>query len=139
MASARKISANRANAKKSSGPRSQVGKKHSAQNATKHGLAIRSAVEGTRSDEIEHLAHFLTSDEHALPYARDAAEATFEISRIRRVRTAILNRIERGSPGETLAILTSAWRIDRYEKRALSRRKRAIRQIMRLEAFHEAM
>ena len=40
MVSDRKLAANRENAKKSSGPKSQTGKHRSARNALSHGLAV---------------------------------------------------------------------------------------------------
>ena len=44
MASAAQIVANQANAQHSTGPRTEEGKQHSAQNATKHGLCGRQVV-----------------------------------------------------------------------------------------------
>lgn len=63
MASDRQIAANRENAKRSTGPRSEAGKARSARNALKHGLSAEQVVmlgedpaafEALRSDLIEH-------------------------------------------------------------------------------------
>lgn len=128
MVSERKLSANRKNSKNSSGPRSEIGKKRASRNAFKHGLATR--VDETRGDDVERFCRALTNEPLALPYAREAAEATLEIVRIRRARVAILNQLQFDRSAQNLSVLVSAWRIDRYEKRALSRRKRAINNML---------
>lgn len=132
MVSARQLSANRQNAKNSSGPRTNVGKKRSSRNAFKHGLATR--VDEARGDDVESLCRSLAREPLALPYARDAAEASLEIVRIRRVRVAILNQLQFDRPGQNLSVLQNAWKIDRYERRALSRRRRAIQNILSITA-----
>ena len=61
MASARQIAANRANARKSSGPRSAAGKTRSSQNACRHGLSRRmSGAKFARA--VEALAHDIAGD-----------------------------------------------------------------------------
>jgi hypothetical protein len=74
MATIRQIQANRANAKRSTGPASAAGKKASSQNAVRHGLIARAVVlkaESTQRFE-ELLASFVeefqprTANEHAL-------------------------------------------------------------------------
>jgi hypothetical protein len=56
MTSARKIRANRANAKASTGPRTTHGKSRAAQNARRHGLSLSIIADPTLSAEAENLA-----------------------------------------------------------------------------------
>ena len=58
MASERQIAANRRNAKKSSGPRSAVGKARSRRNALRHGLAIASRTISAFQQDVMELARF---------------------------------------------------------------------------------
>ena len=95
MASERKIAANRANAAKSTGPRSAAGKKRAAQNSLSHGLAIRhSGAEFTRL--VEEGARKIvedTNDEGDLELARTAAEAELDLARVRRVKVGLIERV----------------------------------------------
>ena len=59
MISIERIAANRANALKSTGPKSDEGKKHSALNATRHGLTGQTVVMPT--DDLNAYTEFLTS------------------------------------------------------------------------------
>jgi hypothetical protein len=58
MASARQIAANRKNTRKSIGPTSKAGRRRSAKNALRHGLA---SIGLPFSREIEELAHLLSA------------------------------------------------------------------------------
>jgi hypothetical protein len=56
MASTKQLEANRANAKKSTGPRSQTGKARSRLNSRKHGLTAKTLIiVGERSDDFDQL------------------------------------------------------------------------------------
>jgi hypothetical protein len=102
MASERQIAANRANARKSTGPRSDSGKTRASRNALKHGLNTpMSGAAVTR--EIEVLAHQIAGDREdraRMAAARDAAEAQLDLARVQRVgvafieRTAAIGRLE---------------------------------------------
>jgi hypothetical protein len=95
MASERQIAANRRNADKSTGPRSEPGKKRASQNAYRHGLTVRpSSVEFER--QVEVLARQIAGDAEdkmTLEDARVAAEAELELARVRQVKTALIERI----------------------------------------------
>src|SRR5437773_10463946 len=95
VTSDKKISSNRKNAQKSSGPKSAAGKSRAAQNALRHGLAIPvSNIAALRSD-IKTLALAIarasTGKEIITELCQQAAEAQLEILRIRRARAAILS------------------------------------------------
>lgn len=74
-----------------------------------------------------------------LYYARIAAEAEMEILRIRKIRTELIRmslQQPEGSADAAILPNADAWmqlvKIDRYDRRALSRRKRALRDLCSL-------
>jgi hypothetical protein len=95
MPSDRQLAANRANARKSSGPRSASGKKRAARNALKHGL--NTPMSGAAfAREVEALARQIVDhaeDPLQMAVARDAAEAQLELARVQRVGVAMIERI----------------------------------------------
>jgi hypothetical protein len=173
--SAHKLSANRANSRSSTGPRSKTGKMHVAQNAHRHGLSIPASSDPNLSPDIVSLANEIagvdaSSDEQNL--ARRIAEAQIDLVRVRQLRCELLSHklskleyhstkhamvtvrqckqvlrmidhgIDRPSkmmdeisplegPEKFATILSDLIHeltaMDRYERRALSRRKFAIR------------
>jgi hypothetical protein len=94
MASKRQIEANRQNARGSTGPRSSAGKRLASRNAIRHGLTVR--LSGPAFERAaESLARKLagnTDDALTLELARTAAEAEFELTRVRQTRTALIER-----------------------------------------------
>ena len=94
MASERQRAANRANARKSTGPRSTSGKKRASRNALTHGLNTpMSGAAVTR--EIEALARQIAGDpkdRRRMAVARDAAEAQLDLARVQRVGVAFIER-----------------------------------------------
>jgi hypothetical protein len=175
------MAANRRNAQRSTGPRSEAGKIRSSRNDLKHGLAIALAADPYFANEVSPLAEAIAGDARedgaVLALAKIVAEAELDLIRVRQARVELLNRIatdpttfelrlprwltpkllermtapsskpivEAGrarfrkllstpfeSPSEReAAVLTRGApelaRMDRYERRALSRRRRAIR------------
>src|SRR5437763_11376031 len=94
VTSDKKISANRRNAQKSSGPKSAVGKSRAARNALRHGLAIPISTIAALRGDIEALALSIaraTGNKIATELSQQAAEAQLEIFRIRNARAAILS------------------------------------------------
>jgi hypothetical protein len=133
MTSDRKIESNRKNAQKSTGPRSEAGQRRSRRNALRHGLAIAIGSDPSFSEDIKRLASALAqgrSGQHIVESAHQAAEAEIDLLRIRKLRASRFNAVL-GNPetkfddhsefNEELATL------ERYERRAFSRRKRAFR------------
>jgi hypothetical protein len=151
MTTERQIRANRANARLSTGPRTAQGKARSSRSAFRHGLSIAVlAGSGPFFQDVEDLARRIAGEDPSavlLEYARRVAEAQVDLGRIRQVRGELLSRIvpdgcSSASPGYKVAPRRFATRpskqvlmiqyLDRYERCALSRRKRAI------SVFHAA-
>ena len=134
MVSDRKLSANRENAKKSSGPKSHRGKRRSARNALSHGLAVPIGTIAALRGDVETLALSIAranGQEVISESSRQAAEAQLDIFRIRNCRAAILNKYHSMPATETLydELNESLAKFERYERRAFSRRKRALRSM----------
>jgi len=107
--------ANRANAAHSTGPRTRRGKARASRNALRHGLATRRADDSADAMRLAGLicdAGTLPAHDHALIIA----ECCLLIARVRRARAAALERMA----------LDELSALERYERRALSRRRRAM-------------
>ena len=133
MTSERKIAANRNNAKKSTGPRSSSGRATSRNNARRHGLATGIGSDPAFRDDIEILAKLLAGGrEDVGEFAREAAEAHLDLTRIRKIRARLYERMRflgaasmTGEDRREFALKFA--RLERYERRAFSKRKRALR------------
>jgi hypothetical protein len=95
MTSARKIKANRANAKASTGPRTKQGKSRTAKNALRHGLSLSMLADAACVAEVENMAHEITGQNVApevIEPARRIAKAQIDIQRVRQARLNLLAR-----------------------------------------------
>ena len=122
--SARKIEANRRNARASTGPRTVAGKARAAQNARRHGLNLPARYDPARAGEIDALARAIAGADagaERLELASRIAAAQIDVERARRARLDIYPHALRER--DAIARLAA---IDRYEGRALSARKRAM-------------
>jgi hypothetical protein len=94
MPSPRKISANRANARRSTGPRTAGGRLRASLNALKHGLAVPAAAHPAFQQDIDHLARVLAGEAQHDPVvmvrALKVAEAAIDVQRARRARLELL-------------------------------------------------
>lgn len=140
MALPNKIPAHRRSARHSTGPRTAKGKARSRLNAWRHGLAVARAVgTGAVDPDLDRLASAIAGpnpDPCRRHFAKIAAEAEFELRRVRAVRLSLLAA---GMPANSAvadperdpcvspATLLNLARLDRYERRSLSRRNRAFR------------
>lgn len=146
MTSERSNFANRNNSMSSTGPRTSEGKARSKQNARKHGLSII-YPNSQLGVETERLAVLIAGDYGdnigILSAARTVAEAQIYLQRVQSYKTAMLrtaaaDRLSRVEVGQKLlgelspVIFVQLERIDRYEARALSRRKVALRRFSEL-------
>jgi hypothetical protein len=93
--SARKLRANRANARASTGPRTAAGKASAASNARRHGLNLSVLADPALTAEVEDLAREI-GGEGANPelqeFASRIAEAQIDLVRVRRARHHLLSR-----------------------------------------------
>jgi hypothetical protein len=150
MTSPAKIAANRRNAQRSTGPRSAAGKARARRNAFRHGLATPASLDHVAMDRIDNLVFALTRDfpsKLELELATLAAEAQSEIERVRQAKVGVVNRayahlLDDGgrllSAGERAAVVFAGkteilMACERYERRAVSRRNRALRALAKLQ------
>lgn len=131
MTSDRKATSNRKNAQNSTGPRSELGRRRSRLNATRHGLAIAIGSDPSFSKDIEALARALESEgggQIVGGFARQIAEAELDLLRIRKLKAARFNTVF-GNPeaklGDYSELSKTLAQLERYERRAFSRRRRA--------------
>jgi len=132
MASDRQTIANRNNAKKSTGPRSEAARGRLRLHALRHGLAVAVGTDPTFRDDVAKLTKILSRGEQQVSeFAREAAEAEIDLLRIRKIRTLQFETyFTNGAAPDHLAELNDKLaKLDRYERRALSRRKNALRDL----------
>ena len=170
-----KITANRANARASTGPKSTHGRMRSARNALRHGLSLPVYADQALSEEVEALAREIAGADASAEIqelAQRIAEAQSDLRRVRDARHQLLSQAlsdpyydARANVREKLTVIRQLLRpnapdvplealtkyltrvpegpqkfalilaqelqqlsaMDRYERRALSRRKFAIR------------
>ena len=145
MTSAAKIAANRRNAQRSTGPRTSLAKARVRRNALRHGLAACVVGDPTEATEVDRVAAAICGPQ-AEPLEREqaliVAEAQVILKRVRRARAQLMEQMSQLPPTQDLAApdtssmsvvdlsapyFAQLLRLERYERRALSRRKRAVR------------
>jgi hypothetical protein len=134
-----RVRANRANARKSTGPKSAAGKRRVGRNARRHGLTVSALANEVLAPEVEALARrieisvtgaALDPSGHAL--ACRIAEADIDLRRVRSVKLSFVAELAADLRNAARPLKALA-RLDRYERHARWRRKIAAR------AFDAAM
>jgi len=145
MVSSRKARANRANAQRSTGPRTVAGKQQSRRNALKHGLAVPVSAIAALSEETAALTQVILGedrDPQTVEAAMRVAEPVIDVLRVRSAKADLLTRIAVAAKDGQSARLEGRWgwdqldRLDRYERGALSRRRTALRALDEVRAAH---
>jgi hypothetical protein len=123
VTSAAREAANRANALASTDPKTSAGKAISSRNARRHGLNLPALNDPAFAGEIAALPREIVgrdASERRLELACRIAAAQIDVVRVRRARLRLL--ASNATASARLAVF------DGYERRALSRRKFAIRE-----------
>lgn len=138
MTSQRKIAANRSNSLRSSGPRTAEGKRKASGNSRRHGWAALARRLPAASPVIEQLAKTLCGDaQDAAMLAQARIVATNELMRsamqlqkIRRIETLLA---EVDEPAALELASPEIDRFERYEARAWTRQRRAMRKLLQIQ------
>jgi hypothetical protein len=126
MATEKQIAANRANAKRSTGPKTVGGRRASSRNALRHGMCSGSLIDESNSTEVDNLVRALSpqdADGDQTATGWQVALVQMELSRIRSFRATLIASLDpkRGEIGELRRLIL----IDRYERIARAKRRKA--------------
>jgi hypothetical protein len=126
MASEKQIAANRANAKRSTGPKTAAGKMASSRNAFRHGLSAPLRLDPVMSGKVEAIAHALAgeqADRGLFASTTEFVRAHLGLLRIRASRTELAENI--GQNYNNPQKLRRIAALDRYERYCFTKRRRA--------------
>ena len=130
MATEKQIAANRANAQKSTGPKTAAGKLKSSRNAYRHGLSCPFRFDPSFDPLFSAKADAISSglvgegaSEYNLRSATEFAQAQLELQRIRSTRTGLMEAFDLNQPDVGVLLRLAA--LDRYERYAHTKRRRA--------------
>jgi hypothetical protein len=130
MATDKQIAANRANCRRSTGPKTPAGQAKSSRNAFRHGLSLPQSADPQTQANIEALAEAVVGDTataEQLGTARRFAAAHLELTRIRNLCAQVTSKLSTQAMDPQFARRLCGF--DRYERRAWSKRKHAAREL----------
>ena len=129
MATQKQIAANRANSKRSTGPKTAAGKLRSSRNAFRHGLSLTLPYDPSLDNFADAVARTSITDldQEAMTAATEMVHAQFELLRIRRVRREMMTVME--IDAASVDKLRRLAALDRYERLAQTKRLRASRKL----------
>ena len=130
MASEKQLRANRENAMRSTGPKTAAGRLKSSRNALRHGLSLpltADPVAAMKAGQIEQLLAPEAADDLQVVAAVEMAQAQVQLLRVAAVRRKLIAGLEVGSVNLNQVRRLAA--LDRYERQALVRRRRAARKL----------
>jgi hypothetical protein len=110
------------------GPLTALGKQSAARNSLRHGLNVPVSADPLLGQEVVELAERIADgspDPETREFAVRVAEAQTDIQRVRDARHAVMGALI-AQPGMAPEKTKELVVLDRYEKRAMSRRKSAI-------------
>jgi hypothetical protein len=125
MASKRQIEANRANAKRSTGPKSVAGKAASSQNGRRHGLTVASKAMDEHAERLFNAVEDLLG-QRIQGEETVAASAQINLWRIRNARTEMLQAF---LDEPSLASMKRIMNLERYERAARARQRRVLKSL----------
>jgi hypothetical protein len=126
VATEKQIAANRANAKRSTGPKTAAGRSRSSRNAVRHGLSGPLHLDFAMSEKADAIARLLAgvgANDEQLTSTMEVAHAHVDLLRIRRVRAELMAGIDVAccDPHQLRRLVA----LDRYERYAHTKRRRA--------------
>jgi len=124
MASALQRAANRANAKRSTGPKTPAGKLRSSRNALKHGLSALVFSPNGENREAFYSEPYRGERQHGP--SGDLVQSQSTLSHIRLIRANLIAAVLEDPTVRAIKRLRS---LDRYERAALRKRKKAMNDI----------
>ena len=130
MATEKQIAANRANCKRSTGPKTAAGQSKSSRNAFRHGLSLPLSADPQTQAKIEALAEAVAGDSataEQLGAARKLAAAHLDLTRIRNACAQVTSKLST-QPIDPRSVRRLCG-FDRYERRAWTKRKYAAREL----------
>jgi hypothetical protein len=122
MATEKQIAANRANSKRSTGPKTKIGRLKSCRSALRRGLSCASPMNAIEVETIAQALATVGVNDERLITARELAQTELELVRIRRVRGQMLASLLQCCHPHQVKRLAA---LDLYERSALAKRKRA--------------
>jgi hypothetical protein len=132
MATEKQIAANRANAKRSTGPKTAAGRARSSRNAYRHGLSLELPLDDPAfRARMDAMMQALLGGEEPMDQnitaAAEFAEAQMKLLQIRKVRLDMLADMERQC--HDLQDFSRLVALDRYERLAHTKRRRASQKL----------